>query len=64
MIKNKLQSLLKKLKTEVKESSGKAREDKILNMINLIAITELNLKKNDISHFEEFEREILKYLKR
>jgi hypothetical protein len=64
MIKNKLQSLLKKLKTEVKESSGKAKEDKILNMINLIAITELNLKKNDISHFEEFEREILKYLKR
>jgi len=64
MIKNKLQSLLKKLKTEVKVSSGKVREDKILNMINLIAITELNLKKNDISHSEEFEREILKYLKR
>ena len=64
MINNRLQSLLKKLKTEVKVSSGKVREDKILNMINLIAITELNLKKNDISHSEEFEREILKYLKR
>jgi hypothetical protein len=64
MINNKLQSLLKKLKTEVKESSGKTKEDKIINMINLIARTELNLKKNDYSHSEDFEREILKYLKR
>ena len=64
MINNRLQSLLKKLKSEVKESSGKTREDKILNMINLIARTELNLKKNDITHSEEIEREILEYLKR
>ena len=63
MDENKLKSLLTELKAKVKESSGKIREDKLIYMINLMARTEMELKKIDNICTEEFEKEIMKYLK-
>lgn len=63
MTDNKLQYLLIELKAKVKQSSGKLREDKLIEMINLIARTEIKLKQNGNSCPEEIEREIMKYLR-
>ena len=58
-----MQSALRELKTKVKDFSGKIREDELLQMINLVARTEMELKKIDNICTEEFEKEIMKYLK-
>ncbi|MBK8553932.1 MAG: hypothetical protein IPL53_23970 [Ignavibacteria bacterium] len=62
MDENKLKSLLTELKAKVKESSGKIREDKLIYMINLMARTEMELRKNGNICTEELEKEIMKFV--
>ncbi|MBK7253001.1 MAG: hypothetical protein WBQ38_12540 [Ignavibacteria bacterium] len=64
MKENKLQSLLTELKTKVKDSSGKIGEGELLNMINLIAKSEMLLRHKSNSCPEEFEKEILKLIRK
>lgn len=59
---NKLETLLMKLKAIVKQSSGKIREEDLLNMINLIARTEMELKQNSSICAEKYEKEIVKFI--
>ena len=63
MDENKLKSLLTELKAKVKESSGKITEGELIQMINLMARTEMELKKNGNSRPEEFEKEIMKLVR-
>jgi hypothetical protein len=62
MDQNNLKLLLEKLRTKVRDSSGKIREDELINMINVIAKTEMELRHNENGNTEEFVKEILKFV--
>ena len=63
MDKSNLKLLLAKLKTKVKDSSGKIAEDKLISMINVIANAELELRHNDNGNTEVLEKEIMEFFK-
>lgn len=63
MDQNNLKLLLEKLRTKVRDSSGRIGEDELINMINVIAKVEMELRRNDNGNVEECVKEILKYVK-
>lgn len=62
MDQNNLKLLLEKLRTKVRDSSGKIREGELISMINMIARAEMELRHNDNGNNERIEKEILKFL--
>lgn len=62
MDQNNLKLLLEKLRTKVRDSSGKIREGELISMINMIARAEMELRHNNNGNNERIEKEILKFL--
>ena len=62
MDQNNLKLLLEKLRTKVRDSSGKIREGELISMINMIARAEMKLRNSDNGNNERFEKEILKFI--
>lgn len=62
MDQNNLKLLLEKLRTKVRDSSGKIREGELISMINMIARAEMELRHNDNGNNERIEKEILKFI--
>lgn len=62
MDQNSLKLLLEKLRTKVRDSSGKIREGELISMINMIARAEMELRHNNNGNNERIEKEILKFL--
>ena len=62
MDQNNLKLLLEKLRTKVRDSSGKIREGELIGMINMIARAEMELRHNNNGNNERIEKEILKFL--
>ena len=63
MDQNNLKLLLEKLRTKVRDSSGKIKEGELISMINMIAKAEMELRHNDNGNAEECVKEILKFVK-
>ncbi len=62
MDQNNLKLLLEKLRTKVRDSSGKIREGELISMINMIARAEMKLRNSNNGNIEKFEKEILKFI--
>ncbi|MBK6504697.1 MAG: hypothetical protein IPG02_03310 [Ignavibacteria bacterium] len=62
MDQNNLKLLLEKLRTKVRDSSGKIREGELISMINMIARAEMKLRNGNNGNIEKFEKEILKFI--
>ncbi len=62
MDQNNLKLLLEKLRTKVRDSSGKIREGELISMINMIARAEMELRHSKNGNIKELEKEVMKFM--